>query len=347
MSPRDGAGGAEAATRAYGPWSESGPADGGLSLQVPPVNVTEPRRLAGLGGLFDDAARAEAPCAVLVDVWGVVTDGVRAYPSAIRALERLRERRVPVVLVSNTSRRGEDLARLLQEQGLAPDLYAAVITGGGLAFEQLSDEVARRRRCGGDALRCVVVGTQPGGDWARDAGLACVDSPDAADLLLGFGVLGHGDPRADAPLPVPDVETRRLLRAAARAGLPLVLTNADTCVRIAGSLHLGIGALAPVYQSFGGTVRIYGKPALEIYSAALAAVGSADPVRALMIGDTLATDIAGARAAGIPTVLVTGSGSHAHELHAGPQGRLCLDALAGLVERTRVRPHHVMEAMQW
>lgn len=207
--------------------------------------------------------------------------------------------------------------------------------------------MARRRRCGGDALRCLVVGTQPGGDWAREAGLQCVDTPDAADLVLGFGVLGEGDPRAGAPLPTLDVETRRLLRAAARSGLPLVLTNADTSVRIAGSLYLGIGALGAVYQSFGGNVRIYGKPAPEMYAAALKAAGMSDPARAVMIGDTLATDIAGARAAGLATVLVTGSGSHAHELHAGPGGGLCADALADLVQRARVCPDHVMEAMQW
>jgi HAD superfamily hydrolase (TIGR01459 family) len=304
--------------------------------------------LSGLGALFDPAAgTGDPPLAALVDVWGVLTDGARAYAHAIETLKALRARGVPVALVSNTSRRGGELARLLERQGLTSDLYDAVITGGGLAFKHLSAEVARRRAGGGDDLRCLIVGTQPGGDWAREAGLQCVESVGEADLLLGFGVLGDGDPRADAPPPAPDIAVRRLLRTAARSGLPLVLTNADTSVRIAGALHLGIGALAPLYQSFGGTVRLYGKPGADMFAAALDAVGVDDPGRVVMIGDTLATDIAGARDAGIATVLVTGAGSHAHELHVGPDDTFCSEALARLAARTRVVPHYVMEAMQW
>jgi HAD superfamily hydrolase (TIGR01459 family) len=313
-----------------------------------PAEPVEAAPLSGLAALFDPASgTGHPPLAALVDVWGVLTDGARAFAPAIAALKALRARGVPVALVSNTSRRGGELARLLEAQGLTSDLYDAVITGGGLAFGHLSAEVARRRAGGGDALRCLIVGTQPGGDWAREAGLQRVESVADADLLLGFGVLGAGDPRIGAPPPAPDVEVLRLLRTAARSGLPLILTNADTSVRIDGAIYLGIGALAPLYQSFGGTVRLYGKPGADMFAAALEAVGVDDPGRVVMIGDTLATDIAGARDAGIVTVLVTGAGSHAHELHAGPDGTFSAEALAGLVRRARVMPHHVMEAMQW
>lgn len=357
MSRRDGAGAAETAPAiqpALRPRSVRSAVGAGVApapRPAPPEAPAEPVEavaLSGLCALFDPAAGAgDPPLAALVDVWGVLTDGVRAFAPAIEALKALRARGVPVVLVSNTSRRGGELARLLERQGLAPDLHDAVITGGGLAFAHLSAEVARRRAGGGDDLRCLIVGTQPGGDWARDAGLRCVASVDEADLLLGFGVLGDGDPRAGAPPPAPDIAVRRLLRTAARSGLPLILTNADTSVRIAGALHLGIGALAPLYQSLGGTVRIYGKPGADMFAAALDAVGVADPGRVVMIGDTLATDIAGARDVGIVTVLVTGAGSHADELHVGAGGTFCAEALARLAGRARVMPHHVLEAMQW
>ncbi|WP_425088751.1 TIGR01459 family HAD-type hydrolase [Stappia sp.] len=357
MSRRDGAGVAETATAiqpALRPRSVRSAVGASVApalrpaMAEAPAEPVEAMALSGLGALFDPASGAgNPPLAALVDVWGVLTDGARAFVPAIEALKVLRARGVPVALVSNTSRRGGELARLLEGQGLASDLHDAVITGGGLAFGHLSAEVARRRAGGGDDLRCLIVGTQPGGDWARDAGLRCVASVDEADLLLGFGVLGQGDPRPGAPPPAPDIAVRRLLRTAARSGLPLILTNADTSVRIAGALHLGIGALAPLYQSLGGTVRIYGKPGADMFAAALDAVGVADPGRVVMIGDTLATDIAGARDVGIVTVLVTGAGSHADELHVGAGGTFCAEALARLARRARVMPHHVMEAMQW
>ena len=43
--------------------------------------------------------------AVILDLWGVVHDGVTPYPSSIPAMEALKKAGVPVALLSNAPRR--------------------------------------------------------------------------------------------------------------------------------------------------------------------------------------------------------------------------------------------------
>lgn len=66
------------------------------------------------------------------------------------------------------------------------------------------------------------------------------------------------------------------------------------------------------------------KPEPAIFARALQAVGVSDPARALHVGDTVAEDVAGARAAGIEAVLIARDGA------GGPDGVTTLPSLKGL-----------------
>jgi HAD superfamily hydrolase (TIGR01459 family) len=91
--------------------------------------------------------------------------------------------------------------------------------------------------------------------------------------------------------------------------VPLVCTNPDRIIPYASGHQLGPGAIAHAYASLGGRTFLYGKPHPPIYEAALAGL---DRRRVVALGDTVETDIAGARAAGIASVLVL-TGVHASE----------------------------------
>jgi ribonucleotide monophosphatase NagD (HAD superfamily) len=62
-------------------------------------------------------------------------------------------------------------------------------------------------------------------------------------------------------------------------------------------------------------VRWHGKPHPSVYDSCLALIGIAERRRILAIGDSLRTDIAGAAAAGIDSLLIAG-GVHAAEFAA-------------------------------
>lgn len=314
-----------------------------------------PPRVAGLRALLAPGQGAPAagsrPRALLVDVWGVLTDGTRAFPRALEALAAARALGVPVVLVSNTSRRSGELAAMLAVQGIGETHFDAIVTGGELAFHHVRALSEPRRLEGRPPLTALVLGHQPGGHWAAAAGLAATDDPDAADLVLGVGILGELDEAVPCGQERPDVTTLEILRRVAVRRLPMILTNADRRVRLAGRLHAGIGILADAYRAPGGrpggSVTVFGKPGRAVFGAGLALAGRVPPREALMIGDTLTTDIAGAAALGARTLLVSREGSHAAILHPGPGGALCAGGLAGLIEETGIRPDHVMEALKW
>jgi aspartate aminotransferase len=299
------------------------------------LNGSKPPPMRGLSEAVEDCD------AVLMDVWGVLTDGAKAFDGGLVALNRLTETGRPVVLLSNTSRRGPDLARKLANLGIPPSSYTSVITGGDLAFD-----CAVTGRIGDRAFgnKVFLVGEQPGGHWAKEAGLVVVDDVGAADLLLGVGILDGlavGETHLD------------VLRRAADRDLPFLISNADSQVRLGDEIRIGTGALAPHYRAFGGEPHLFGKPHDTIFAAAIAHLSAEfasrtfAPDRLLMVGDSLATDIGGAAAFGARTLLVTSTGVHGAELHKEPDGTLSDEALARLCDEHAAVPDAILADMRW
>ncbi|GLR66659.1 haloacid dehalogenase [Acidocella aquatica] len=243
----------------------------------------------------------------IVDLWGVVHDGVKPYPGVLDCLSRLRNAGKTVVFLSNAPRRPDSIAATLGAMGIGPSLYTGIMSSGEavyLALRDRTDEFA--------ALGNKLYHLGP----ARDRGvfdtlpLGQVDDPAAADFLLNTGpddVLGPQDPELYAPV----------LKAALRARIPMVCANPDLEVVRDGVRIICAGLLAEYYKADGGTVIQRGKPDPAIYKPTLAMLGTT-PARTLAIGDSLRTDIAGAKAAGIASCWVL-SGIHALHPDAAPQ----------------------------
>ena len=64
----------------------------------------------------------------ILDLWGVIHDGVRPYPGAADCLARLRDAGKRCVLLSNAPRRSPAAEAMLQAMGLDRDLYAGLQT---------------------------------------------------------------------------------------------------------------------------------------------------------------------------------------------------------------------------
>lgn len=231
---------------------------------------------------------------VLMDVWGVLTGGNRAYAEAVACLDALARRAVPTVLVSNTSRRSCGLQRMLAQLGIGRAAYSDTVTAGDVAF----DLVIRRDAALNGARRCIVVGNQPGGCWTHAAGLERTEDPRVADFVLAVGVL---------PAQWRQGECGETIDRALGHGLPFLITNPDRRVAIDGHLHDAVGMLTDVLLPLGGRVIETGKPHAAIFEAALrrvARVRGGVPKAAVMVGDSIETDVAGAVGCGIDAVLV-------------------------------------------
>ena len=238
---------------------------------------------------------------VILDLWGVVHDGVAPFPGVLDCMARLRAAGKPVVLLSNAPRRADDVVRRIAAIGVPADAYDGVMSSGEEAWQCL------RRRAepfyAGLGRNCLHICSDRDLEIREGLGLRYVERPAEADFILNTGPARWEDTLADYDAVLRDCRAR---------DLPMVCANPDLVVMHRGKPALCAGALAAHYQELGGTVRWHGKPHPSVYESCLRLIGIADRRRLVAVGDSLRTDIAGAAAAGIDSILVTG-GIHAEE----------------------------------
>jgi HAD superfamily hydrolase (TIGR01459 family) len=269
----------------------------------------------------------------ILDLWGVVHDGARPFPGVLDCLERLIAAKKRLVLLSNAPRRADDVVRRIAQIGVPESLYHAVMSSGEEAWRCLH----QRREPFYAALgrRCLQIGSDRDLGMRDGLDLDFIDAVEAADFILNTGPAGWDDSIDDyAPL----------LAAARARDLPMVCANPDLVVVHDGRPALCAGALAEHYEKIGGRVRWHGKPYPSVYASCLALLGIADKGRILAIGDSLRTDIAGAAAVAIPSLLVAG-GIHAGEFCSG--GGLDPERIAAALAAAQLRPIGAAARFAW
>ena len=269
----------------------------------------------------------------ILDVWGVMHQGGPAYPESLACVRRLREAGKRVAFVSNAPRLAAQVERVLNGKGVDAALYDAVVASGDAARRALADRA--HPPFDGLGTRYHLLGP-PGSDDVLDGLGFTAAGIDHADFLLGIGL----DDGRDA---VEDHEA--MLQAAAARDLPMICVNPDLLVIRLGVQEPCAGALAARYESIGGRVRYYGKPYADVYELALDALGL-PPARVLAVGDGLATDIAGANAAGLDSLLVTG-GLLSDALGLAPGAAPSAHALDEACRAAGARPSAALTTFIW
>jgi HAD superfamily hydrolase (TIGR01459 family) len=287
--------------------------------------MSEPLALTGLSALAD---RYDA---LLCDVWGVVHNGVEAYPGAGAALAAYRRHGGRVVLITNAPRPAAPIIAMLARMGVENDAFDALISSG-------------------DTTRVMIAPYR--GRVVHHFG-----PPDIDDALYeGLGVIRGPAEEAEAIVvtDMPDDDDTPAMYEAdielwLERGLPLICANPDKVVEHGGRIIYCGGAMADIYAERGGEVLMAGKPYRPIYEEAKKLADSAagrpiDPARLLAIGDSVRTDATGAAGFGIDFLFITGS-IHADELEAG--GAADPAAVEALVRPSGARLAGYMSKLAW
>jgi len=239
---------------------------------------------------------------VVCDLDGVVYRGHEAVAHAVDALERLRSsgRRV-VYATNNASRTPQEVAEQLAGLGLTLT-SEDVVTSSQAGAAALSEMVPARSEVlavGGDgvaeALRGVGLLPLRAAEVAQRAGQHDPELPASGLGIVGV-LQGYG----------PEVGWADLAEAAyaVQSGAVWVATNVDATLPTARGVAPGNGTLVDaVRQATGKQPLVVGKPHTPLYDLSAKVLALA-PEETLAIGDRLDTDIAGARAAGMPSLLV-------------------------------------------
>ncbi len=251
------------------------------------------------------SALVDAYDGLIIDLWGVLHDGFTVYPGVLDALARLAKADKRTVLLSNSPRRAVALDALLRGLGIERSLYDHVVSSGEVTHAML----ARRDDPWFAALghRCLHIG--PPRDLPLTEGLGLtLTTLDDAEFVLNTGPDGPHE-KLEHYIPT--------LRAAAARRLPMVCANPDRVVMVNNVREICAGTLADYYVGLGAEVRWVGKPDPMIYTVCQTRLGIIQRQRILAVGDAFITDMAGAAAAGLDGLFVTG-GIHAEELGTPP-----------------------------
>ena len=287
--------------------------------------------LPSISGLADLAVRYDA---VLSDVWGVVHNGVEAFPSAVQALAEFRKAGGKVVFITNAPRPSGPIIEMLDRLGVHREAYDAIVSSG-------------------DATRAMIA--KYSGRAIHHVGPATEDDA----LYEGLGVRRAGADEAEVVVVTDldtDDDTPEMYRERARhwlsRKLPMICANPDHLVERGDDLVYCAGALAAQYEREGGGVVYAGKPYPPIYLLALETLSrlagrEIKRSEVLAIGDGVNTDIAGAAALGIGSVFVA-SGLHVPANSGGDAGSEALDPrhLAELFAQAG-RPLAAMQRLAW
>jgi HAD superfamily hydrolase (TIGR01459 family) len=268
---------------------------------------------------------------ILSDVWGVIHNGEAAFPQACDALMRTRATGKPVILITNAPRPGDAVIRQLDRLHVPHEVYDAIVSSGDVT----RSEIEKRK---GQTL-CHI---GPERDHSIFTGLDVKFAPlESADYVVCSGL---DDDEKETP---EDYRARLELMLARK--LFMICGNPDLVVERGTRLIYCAGSIADLYATMGGEVLYAGKPYRPIYDLALskaeqAAGRAADLARVLAIGDSVRTDLRGARAFGIDFLFMT-SGIHAEEL--GGRDNPDIGALKNVFAAEGGTPKAVMRHLEW
>ncbi|CUW47663.1 MULTISPECIES: TIGR01459 family HAD-type hydrolase [Novacetimonas] len=233
----------------------------------------------------------------IVDLWGVIHNGVAPYPGAPECLRQLRQAGKRVILLSNAPRRADTVQVGLRTMGIGDDLYEGLMTSGECTRRMLRARTdpwfAQLGR------RMLHLGPQKDIDLFAGLDLEVVEDAAQADFVLNTGPdADRGEEDITPYLPV--------LEQCAQHGLKMICANPDQQVIRGSRRLLCAGALASRYEeSHGADVRWIGKPHPEVYDL-VAGMMDLPLSRILAVGDSLATDMRGAKGAGVDGCWVLG-----------------------------------------
>lgn len=223
----------------------------------------------------------------LIDLVGVVYDGKEKFPSAIQAINQLIDQKKKVIFLSNNPRPSTLGRSKLVEMGIHESFD--IFTSGDLARDNLAKDFSEKP--------LFHVGAEKNTDILDGLNLNFASSIEEADsVLLTLFIEQNQDPNM----------YDQLMLEIAQSNKKVLCANPDKQALYGNEVRFCAGHFAEKIKQHNGNVQIIGKPSSAIYEYVEKFVPELadNKSRALMVGDTLETDILGAKNYGVDSLLV-------------------------------------------
>jgi HAD superfamily hydrolase (TIGR01450 family) len=236
---------------------------------------------------------------LLIDLDGTVFRGAQPTDGAVHSLDEVHSRKLYVT--NNASRSADEVALHLRELGFTAT-GADVVTSAQSAARLLADQLP-------PDSRVLILGTDALGNEIAAVGLHPVRRYDDNPVAVVQGL--------STTIGWPDLAEATL---AIRGGALWVAANVDPTLPTERGLLPGNGSfVAALRAATGAEPRVAGKPAPRLLQDAVARGDFRAP---LVIGDRLDTDVEGANAARLPSLMVlTGVNTARDVIYAEPARR--------------------------
>ena len=238
---------------------------------------------------------------ILCDVWGVLHNGVTPFMDAAAALADARHNGKSVVLITNSPRPNDSVAIQLDAIGVPRDAWDRIVTSGDVTRKLIEKGPKKIFFIGAERDKALIEGLD----------IEIVGEDDAEVIVLA----GLYDDESETP-----EMYRELLSRFVPRGIEIICANPDLVVERGHRLIPCSGAIAALYETLGGQIRIAGKPHRPIYEEAMRQAtelrDAVDRARVVAIGDGMPTDVRGAIIEGLDLLYIS-AGIHARDYMTG------------------------------
>lgn len=274
----------------------------------------------------------------IIDLWGVLHDGKKAYEQAVDTLKELRGRNKQIILLSNTPYRAMEVKEQLKKMGIGPSLYDQILTTSEMICTELKEKEGRFFEDLGN--RCFLMNKTQDISIFENTDIKIVDDIKDASFLLIAGA----DPRFRSVS-----EWEKILKEGVRRHIKAICANPDSKALIGTNFLMGPALFSKRYQDFGGVVHYVGKPHLPIFQKCVQWMQGKEiyPGEIVMIGDTMAHDIIGAHNANIDTCLVKKGIHNAHFSQAETPADTDKILNVLTAQYNNVRPTYLVDQFEW
>ena len=261
----------------------------------------------------------------VIDLWGVIHDGITLNKKAIEAVDQLNKHSKKIVFLSNAPRPSTKVVDFLLKMKMDRKYLSNVMTSGEAAMHAINQNKFGKK----------FFHLGP----ARDTEIfekikESKTTIDSCEFILCTGLFDKDDPDINkTQLHENDLNYYKnfLINHISKK---LVCTNPDLIVHRGDKEEYCAGYIAKIFEEIGGKVIYYGKPHKEIYDMCF------EPnEKVLAIGDNLRTDIKGANNLNKDCLFIS-NGVHRNEFSNNLE-------LEKLLRKYKVKANYFQKELQW
>ena len=224
----------------------------------------------------------------VIDLWGVIHDGVKLNTEAIKAVENLIKKKRKVIFLTNAPRPCREVKKFLLNLKIKEELLENIFSSGEAAMMFLKE-----KKYGEFFFH---LGPN------KDDSIFCnikekKTNIEKCNFILCTGVVDEHEEDLNY--------YKNLLKN--HTSKKLICTNPDLIVHRGNTVEYCAGTIAQIFESLGGQTIYFGKPYAEIYKMCFS-----KKEKVIAIGDNLNTDIKGANNMSIDSIFISG-GVHRSE----------------------------------